>query len=411
MAKSFCISKQVIWEAYKRVKANKGSAGVDEESLTDFAENRNDNLYKIWNRMSSGTYFPPPVKRVTIPKRGGEMRLLGVPTVADRVAQMVVKMYLEPLVEPIFHRDSYGYRPGKSALDAVGKARERCWKYGWVIDLDIKGFFDNIDHNLMMDLVRKHTDSKWVILYVQRWLKAPVELPDGTLEQRTKGTPQGGVISPLLANLFLHYAFDKWMAGQFPTIPFERYADDVIVHCRSEQQARLIKRSIEERLKECGLEINPEKTRIVYCESGNRKGGYPDVSFDFLSYTFKPRRAKGRSGKIFKAFTPAVSKRARKSMSDVIRSWQLQKRSDLSLKEIAQWMNPIVRGWINYYGRYRGFEMVPICDQIIRKQIIWARRKYKKLRSYWKAKRWLMKIVKSDRHLFAHWRYCYVTSD
>jgi RNA-directed DNA polymerase len=265
-AKPFCISKQEVWEAYKRVKANQGAAGVDEQSIADFARNLKGNLYKIWNRMSSGSYLPPPVRTVKIPKANGGERKLGIPTVSDRIAQMVVKSRLEPAVDPLFHPDSYGYRPGKSALDAVGQARQRCWRYDWILDLDIKGFFDNIPQDLLIRAVKKHAKEQWMVLYIERWLKAPVQEEDGQLVPREKGTPQGGVISPLLANLFLHYAFDRWMAKQEPQMPFERYADDAIVHCRTEAEAQGVRAAIAARLKECGLELHPEKTKVVYCK-------------------------------------------------------------------------------------------------------------------------------------------------
>lgn len=271
-AKPFRISKRVVFESYKRVRANRGAAGVDQESIADFGKDLKNNLYKIWNRMSSGSYFPPAVRLVAIAKKDGGQRKLGVPTVSDRIAQMVAKMYFEPEVDPYFHPGSYGYRPGKSAIEAVGVARKRCWRYNWAVDLDIKGFFDNIDHELLMRAVRKHTDSKWLLLYIERWLKAPVQAADGTLDSREKGSPQGSVISPLLANLFLHYAFDEWMRRNYDSIPFERYADDILVHCKSEQQARWIKTVIAERLRQCGLELHPEKTKIVYCKDSFRKG-------------------------------------------------------------------------------------------------------------------------------------------
>ena len=267
-AKPFIISKREVWEAYKRVKSNRGAAGVDRQSIDEFERDLESNLYKLWNRMSSGSYFPPPVLRVEIPKADGRMRPLGIPTVTDRIAQMVVKRYLEPELEKHFHSDSYGYRPGRSTADAVGVARRRCWEYDWVLDLDVKGFFDNIDHDLLMRAVQKHTDCRWVLLYIQRWLEAPVQLPDGSLEARGKGTPQGSVISPLLANLFLHYAFDLWMQRKYPSVPFERYADDIICHCKSEAQAEWLLDIIGKRMAECKLKLNLEKTKIVYCKDG-----------------------------------------------------------------------------------------------------------------------------------------------
>ena len=302
--------------------------------------------------MSSGSYFFPAVLRVEISKGDGRMRPLGIPTVADRIAQMVVKQYLEPEVEKHFHPDSYGYRPGKSALDAIGKARKRCWQYNWVVDLDIKGFFDNIDHELMMRAVRTHTEEKWILLYIERWLKAPIELQDGSQKYPRKGTPQGGVVSPLLANLFLHYAFDKGMVRTHPDIPFERYADDGVCHCQRLSQAESLKRELQKRMHEVGLELHPEKTRIAYCKDSNRRGSYETVSFDFLGFTFRPRLSRNRSGKYFVNFSPAISKKAQKAICQTIRNWQLPRQTLLDLADIASWINPAVRGWINYYGSY-----------------------------------------------------------
>ena len=295
-AKPFCISKKEVWEAYKRVKANKGAAGVDDQSIEDFEKRLKKNLYKIWNRMSSGSYFPPPVRTVKIPKKNGGERKLGIPTVADRIAQQVVKARLEPEVEPLFHADSYGYRPGKSALDAVGQARKRCWRYDWVLDLDIKGFFDNLDQSLLLRAVKKHAKERWIVLYIERWLKAPVQEEGGQLIPRDKGTPQGGVISPLLANLFLHYALDRWLAAHYPQVPFERYADDVIAHCRTEKEVQELRKASTARLQSCGLELHPEKTKIVYCKDDSRKKTYPNEKFDFLGYTFRPRSSTNRTG-------------------------------------------------------------------------------------------------------------------
>jgi len=327
-AKPHAIPRGMYGEAFKRVKANGGIAGVDGQTIQEFEEDLDNNLYKLWNRMSSGSYFPKPVLRVNIPKPDGGVRPLGVPTVTDRVAQTVVKMCLEPELEKQFHPDSYGYRPGRSAVEAVGVARKRCWRHDWVFDLDIKGFFDSIDHELMMRAVRKHTEEKWVLLYIERWLTAPVMVEDGRCEERGKGTPQGGVISPLLANLFLHYAFDMWMKGNQPDIPFERYADDVICHCKSEAQAKWLLSLVEKRLAFCRLELNREKTNIVYCMDDNRRGDYPICKFDFLGFTFRPRRAKNKQGKYFVSFLPAVSNKAAKAMRQYIRRWRLHLRSD-----------------------------------------------------------------------------------
>jgi len=404
-AKPFCISKWEVWEAYKRVKANQGAAGVDGESISEFEEELKNNLFKIWNRMSSGSYFPPPVRRVDIPKDDGGMRPLGIPTVADRIAQTVVKRYLEPILEEYFHPDSYGYRPGKSAIEAVGTARQRCWRYGWVLDLDIKGFFDSIDQGLLLRAVRKHTNCKWVLLYIERWLKAPVQLEDGSLNHREKGTPQGGVISPLLANLFLHYAFDKWMQRNYPHIPFERYADDGICHCRSEAEAEGLRTAIERRFAECGLELNLQKTKIVYCKDDNRQGGYPEQKFDFLGYTFRPRRSKDRWGRFFVGFSPAISNAAAKSLRETMRQWRIHRQSDKSLDDLARICNPVIRGWMNYYGCFYKSALYPIFQILNNTLARWASRKYKGLR---KRKRgahlWLQRIAHRQPCLFAHWQ-------
>jgi RNA-directed DNA polymerase len=404
-AKSFCISKQVVFEAYKRVKQNKGAAGVDEESIAGFEVELKNNLYKVWNRMSSGSYFPPPVRVVEIEKKGGGQRKLGIPTVSDRVAQMVAKIHFEPLVEPYFHLDSYGYRPGKSAIEAVGVARRRCWRYDWVLDLDVKGFFDNIDHDLMMRAVRKHTDCKWLVLYIGRWLKAPAQLRDGSVVSRDRGTPQGGVISPLLANLFLHYAFDEWMRRKYPHVVFGRYADDIIVHCKTETQARWIKAVIKKRLTECVLELHPAKTKIVYCKDSNRQGSYENEKFDFLGYTFRSRLSKDRWGRYFVNFSPAVSDAAAKSIRAVMRCWRLHRMSDKSIVDLSRIFNPVLRGWINYYSQFYKSALYPVFKQLNCSLRRWAMRKYKRLRGHKRrADHWLGRIVRQTPDLFAHWR-------
>jgi RNA-directed DNA polymerase len=404
-AKPFCISKWDVWEAYKLVKANKGSAGVDGQSIAEFEEDVKDNLFKIWNRMSSGSYFPPPVRRVDIPKDNGKTRPLGIPTVADRIAQTVVKRYLEPILEEHFHPDSYGYRPGKSAKDAVGVARQRCWRYDWVLDLDIKGFFDNIDHDLLMRAVRKHTDCKWVLLYIERWLKAPAQLADGILINRDKGTPQGGVVSPLLANLFLHYTFDVWMKKQNPLIPFERYADDGICHCRSKAEAERLRVAIEKRFAECGLELNLQKTKIVYCKEDGRREKYLEQKFDFLGFTFQPRRAKNRMGKLFVGFMPAISNKAKKSICDAMRRWKMHRQTDKSLDELARVVNPVLRGWINYYGSFYKSALYRVFQHLNNVLVRWASRKYKRLRrNNHRARQWLQGLFHRQPKLFAHWQ-------
>ncbi len=405
-AKPYDIPKQLVWDAYQRVRANRGAAGVDGETLSMFDKDLKGNLYKIWNRMSSGSYFPPPVRLVEIPKGSGGMRPLGIPTVADRVAQTVVKMVLEPIVEPVFHPDSYGYRPGRSALDAVGVARKRCWKADWVIDLDVKAFFDSISHDLVERAVAHHTDLPWVRLYVARWLRAPVQRPDGTLQERTKGTPQGGVASPLLANLFLHYTFDLWMQRNFPSIQFERYADDAIVHCRSERQARMVLEAIRGRFEQCGLELHPVKTRIVYCKDDDRPGDFEHIAFDFLGYTFQPRRAKNHRGKFFVSFLPAISTKAAKAIRKTIREWRLAStRNNQSLEDLARLVNPSVRGWMNYYGRFYRSKCVQVLRHLNEALAAWARWKYKRFRRRERAStHWLGRIAQRDPNLFVLWQ-------
>jgi RNA-directed DNA polymerase len=404
-SKPFLISKHSVLEAWKRVKVNQGAAGIDEESIQDFERKLKDNLYRIWNRMSSGSYLPPPVKTVAIPKTGGGERKLGIPTVADRVAQMVVKMHLEPKVEPLFHADSYGYRPFKSAHDAVGQARKRCWKYDWVLDLDIKGFFDNIPHELLMRAVRKHAPEKWVVLYAERWLKAPAQNEQGQLTTREKGTPQGGVVSPLLANLFLHYGFDAWMVRKYPSIPFERYADDAIVHCRTKKEAENMREAIILRMAECGLELNLQKTKIVYCQDADRRGKHEHEKFTFLGYEFRPRRARNHRGKYFVSFLPAISDKAAKAIRQEIRGWKLQLRSDKSLEDLARMFNPILRGWMQYYGKYYRSMLHPVFRPLNRRLVRWACRKYKKLRNHQRrATQWLRRISIRSPQLWAHWQ-------
>ena len=404
--KSFAIPKQLVWEAYKRVAANKGAAGVDGQSIEDFEADLRSNLYKIWNRMSSGTYFPPPVMAVEIPKAHGEgTRVLGVPTVADRIAQTVVALELEARTESIFHDDSYGYRPGRSALDAIETCRMRCQKRDWVIDLDVAKFFDSVDHDLLVKAVEANTDQKWVVLYVKRWLTAPMALPDGTLCERDRGTPQGSAVSPVLANLFLHYAFDAWMGRQFPTVQFERYADDAVVHCVTERQARRVLAAIAQRLAEVGLRLHPDKTKIVYCKDDNRRGSFEHTSFTFLGYAFRRRTVRTRRGVLFTGFAPAISPVALTVISHEVRSWRLHQRTRLDLGELAERINPIVRGWMNYYGRFYRSQLYPLLKRINAYLVRWAGKKYRRLASFKRVRRWWFRVVDREPGLFAHWRW------
>jgi len=404
--KSFEISKQEVWEAFRQVKANRGAPGVDGCSLGEFEKDLKNNLYKIWNRMSSGSYFPPAVKAVEIPKPHGEgTRTLGVPTVGDRVAQTVVANRLQGLVEPVFHPDSYGYRPGRSALDAVGVCRARCWKFDWVFDMDIQAFFDSVRHDLVVAAVAAHTDLAWVLLYVRRWLSAPLQAPDGSLRQRDRGTPQGSAVSPVLANVFMHYAFDTWLAREYPTVEFERYADDAVVHCVTERQAREVLAAIGDRMAEVGLRLHPTKTRIVYCKDGKRRGEYSATSFTFLGFTFRARAARDGNGEMFTSFLPAVSKDALKKMSAQVRSWRLHLRTGHTFAELARKTNPIVRGWMQYYGTFYRTELYPLLRRINHYLMRWVRKKYRRVRTFKKFhKRW-KQVTARYPLMFAQWRW------
>ena len=404
--KPFDIEKKRVYEAYKAVKSNGGAAGVDGQTIEQFEADLKNNLYKIWNRMSSGTYFPPPVRAVPIPKKTGGQRILGVPTVADRVAQMVVKQVVEPDLDAVFLTDSYGYRPRKSALDAVGVTRERCWKYDWVLEFDIKGLIDNIDHTLLLRAVRKHVTCKWALLYIERWLTAPMVQEDGSIIARNRGTPQGGVVSPILSNLFMHYTFDLWMTRTHPDLPWCRYADDGLVHCRSEREAEALRAELQARLAECHLELHPTKTKIVYCKDGKRKATYPNVKFDFLGYCFRPRWVRRlRDNTMFCGFNPAVSPAALKTMRSTIRDLGIRHRTQMTLADIARRINPLLRGWIEYYGRYAPSALHPVLRHVNQTLLAWARRKFKRFAAHKiRASRFLQSIAKNNAELFVHWR-------
>ncbi len=400
----FNIPKQQVVDAYKLVKANAGSAGIDQQSLMDFEQNLKGNLYRIWNRLSSGSYFPPPVMAVSIPKKSGGTRTLGIPTVGDRIAQMVVKLSFEPKIEPYFLEDSYGYRPNKSALDAVGVTRKRCWQYDWLLEFDIKGLFDNIPHDLLIKAVEKHNQEKWITLYVRRWLNAPIVLPNGETIMRDKGTPQGGVISPVLSNLFLHYVFDKWVQHNYPEIHWCRYADDGLVHCKTEEQALDILKHLAQRFNQCGLEFHPDKTKVVYCKDSNRKDKYSVTSFEYLGYAFKPRLVRSKNSKMFVSFTPAVSEAASKAMRDKIRSWKLKYRVELSLEDIAMQYNPVLKGWMEYYGKYSPSSLEPVWTQFNAVLVKWVMRKYKKINGKTRSAKMLESIQQMQLALFPHWQ-------
>jgi RNA-directed DNA polymerase len=402
--KPFTISRKAFTMAFERVKANRGTYGIDEQTIVEYETKLHSNLYKLWNRMSSGSYFPQPVRAIEIPKKSGGIRLLGIPTVEDRIAQMVVKLYLEPVVEPIFHEDSYGYRPNKSAIQALQITRTRCWRRDWVLTMDIKRLFDTIPHSILLKLVRKHTKKEWIILYIQRWLTVPFQKENGERIQRTAGTPQGGVISPVLANLFLHYAMDEWISKVFSSIPWARYADDAVAHCVSLKQAQYLQQRLQTRLHQYGLELNLPKTKIVYCKDEDRKGEFPIQSFDFLGYTFRPRGAKNKYGKYFVSFLPAMSETAKKAIRHEVKSWRLQLRVSKDIQDIAKIFNKKIQGWINYYSHFYRSAMYSVLRYINRALIKWVRRKYKKRNHRRRAEYWLGNIALRNRNLFSHWK-------
>lgn len=404
--KPFEISKWAVREAFEKVRANKGAPGVDGVTIERFEADLQNNLYKVWNRMSSGSYFPPAVRAVEIPKpHGGGTRMLGLPTVADRVAQTVVAEELKSRTEAIFHDDSYGYRPGRSAEHALGVCRRRCWKTDWVIDLDIQKFFDTVSWDRMLKAVGANTDLPWVMLYVRRWLQAPVALPDGTLQQRDRGTPQGSPVSPVLANLFLHYAFDMWMAREFPSVRFERYVDDAVVHCVSERQAQQVLAALQDRMVEVGLRLHPDKTRIVYCKDDKRRGDYPHTSFTFLGFTFRPRTARAKNGRKFVSFTPAISRDALRKIGREVRSWRLHHRTGHSFFELARWINPIVRGWMNYYGAFYRSALYPLLTRINAYLMRWVRKKYRRFRARGAFQQAWRHVTTHHPGFFDHWAW------
>lgn len=404
-AKSFKIPKMLIVEAYEKVKSNKGAAGIDKVTIEEFDKNLKSNLYKLWNRMSSGSYHPMAVRLVEIPKVGGT-RNLGIPTVADRIAQMAVVRVLEPVIDPEFHEDSYAYRPGRSAHQAVETARKRCWQFNWVLDLDVSKFFDTIDHELLMKAIKRHTSERWVLLYIERWLKVPYETKEGTCIERNQGVPQGSVIGPILANLFMHYAFDEWMRRKQGHIVFERYADDAICHCRTKAEAERLQAAIVERMAECKLALNERKTKIVYCKDDLRRGSWENEQFDFLGFTFRARRSKNRWGKHFINFSPAMSNRARKKISEEIRSWKLHLRSDKTLEDLAHMFNAKLQGYIGYFSKFYKSKMYPLFQQLNLRLAHWVERKFKRVRRHkTRAIRLLGRMCRQNPNLFAHWRF------
>jgi len=408
--KSVPISREMIWAAYKKVRSNQGAAGIDQISMDEFDADRSKHLYKLWNRMASGSYFPPAVKEKEIPKKDGKVRKLGIPTISDRVGQMVVKDYLEPRFEKIFSPSSYGYRPGKNAHQALAEVRANCRIKDWVIDLDIKSFFDTIDHEKLLKAVEKHVSEQWAVLYIKRWLQAPVQIESGELiHKQGKGTPQGGVISPLLANLFLHYAMDKWLEQTHPAVKYVRYADDAILHCRSLVQAEYVLSNLRKRMLDCGLELHPEKTKIVYCKDTRRQVKYKTVKFDFLGYSFQPRSTTiGGKGKPFLGYDCAISISSKKRIVEKMNEINIPSLTFNSIVGVAHHLDPYIRGWINYYGKFRISRLNPIFQLLRRKLVQWVQRRYKRYKnSVTRAYDWLKRLRIQFPYLFYHWKLGY----
>lgn len=395
----------MLHDSYLKVVSKDGSAGIDKQSIAMFNEDLENNLYKLWNRMTSGSYFPSPVRTVFIPKKQGGTRPLGIPTVGDRIAQGVVKDYLEPALESIFHTSSYGYRPGRSAHGALQQCHDNCIEYAWVIDLDIKGFFDNIDHEKLLQLLQEHTQENWVMLYVERWLKAGVEQADGSIAMRIKGTPQGGVISPLLANIYLHHGFDKWMDEQHPHNPFERYADDIVIHCKSKEEAEDLLEKLKVRMQDYALELHPEKTKIVYCKNYKRIETHGNRSFTFLSYSFQPRTIKSKHGgnKRLLIFGAGICQQAKLSIREKLRAFLPTNWVNQTLVWFAKRLNPKIRGWINYYAAHNKHEVYSVFYYLNTLILHWIKNKYKIRGKTWLYEKYQL-IQKQNSALFYHWR-------
>ena len=404
--KSIEISKALVWESWLNVKRNAGAAGIDGQSISDFEGKLGKELYKLWNRLSSGSYFPPPIKAVEIPKRSGGMRVLGIPTVADRVGQTVIKSLIEPRLEAVFDSDSYGYRSGRSAHDALAMTRKRCWKYDWVLEYDIRGLFDNISHELLLKAVRTHVKENWIVMYIERWLTVPMILANGKKIDRDKGTPQGGVVSPVLSNLFLHYVIDAWTRRVLPGIPFCRYCDDGLFHCTSEKQAEQVLDLLSERLKECGLEIHPDKTRIIYCRDDKRKLRHENEDFEFLGLEFRAMPVRNKTiNVVFRSVNPAIGRQRLKDLKHHVKYRLLAlRRTDLSIEEIAKAINPTILGWLNYYGKFYPSQLYGLAWYIDQRLARWAKLKFKRLKkSRAKAWRLIERIRLESPLLFVHW--------
>jgi len=401
------ITKQMVWNAYKKIRSNGKAAGIDEETIGIYEDRLSDNLYKLWNRMSSGSYLPSAVREVSIPKDDGNKRKLGIPTVSDRVAQEVIKSYIEPRLEKEFSESSYGYRPMKSTHQAVMQVKKNVWKYAWVIDMDISGFFDNMSHEKLMKALKMHVTENWVLMYVERWLTAPLMNNQKEVKTRKKGTPQGGVISPLLSNLFLHYAFDKWFEKNYPSLSFVRYADDIIVHCRTEEEANSLLSKIKERMQSCELTLNEHKTKIVHCKTAKRMNKFKVVKFDFLGFSFQPRPATiRRTNKLFLSFDCSISRKSENKIAEDLRKSNFHQWTKSTIEEIAQTFNPKLRGWLNYYGKFRMYALNRIFGLFNRRLIKWAVRKYKSFKGSMQcAGNWIRQTAKDYPYIFVHWQH------
>lgn len=401
------ITKEQVLGAYQEVRKHGKTAGVDNVTLDDYEINRGDHLYKVWNRMRSGSYFPPAVRRVEIPKSDGKKRKLGIPTINDRVAQTVIKGIVEPKVEPHFHKNSFGYRPARNAHQAIKQATEQSWQKAWVVDLDIESFFDNMGHERLMEVLSQHITERYVLMYIERWLKAPIEHEDGKLEYPTKGSPQGGVISPLLANVYLHHAYDQWMSKNHEGVEFERYADDIVVHCHTKEEAEQLLEAIRARMQEWGLRLHPEKTQIVHCKRTGREGNHRKVSYDFLDFRFKPKRAKNRkTGEIFTGYGPSkISGKTLKKMLGTLRT-RINRQVIGGLVELSTSLMAPMRGWINYFGSIDMRILKPLMLALHRRLVWWSKHRFKRLTGGdWKAANWLKQIHRDYPNLFLHWQY------
>jgi len=411
-ARGMSLTLKHFLDAYLKVKRNKGSHGVDGQSLKDFEKKLVTNLYTLWNRVSSGSYFPPPVREKGIPKSNGDTRYLGVPTVGDRIVQQVIKTRIETKLEAVFSPNSWGYRPKRGMFGALKAVRHNVRHQGWVIDMDIAAFFDNVSHAKLNLALDRHVREPWIRTLINRWLSAGIQEEDGDLRYRQgRGTPQGGVISPLLANLYLHYALDRWLEEEHPTIKFVRYADDVIVHCNSYEQACHIRNEIRRRLESCELEMSEEKTQIVFCKRSNRRSAYKQISFDFLGYTFQPRKSVGLEGKIFTTFDCGVSIKSERKFCQRLKDLAFHRWTRRTIYELAKILNPIIAGWVNHFGKFNPRLLMRAMSSLNSRLAKWVCRRYKRFgKSMRKASRFLRNLAVEKPLLFYHWRKGYHTA-